>query len=77
MGLPGLILEVNDERTAILCSKIILNPKEKIEIKAPSKGKVVTQEEYNAIMVEKMKEMSEQFRNGNRRGGGDRIRIRG
>ncbi|UII76873.1 GLPGLI family protein [Flagellimonas sp. HMM57] len=76
-GLPGLILEVNDERTAILCSKIILNPKEKIEIKAPSKGKVVTQEEYNAIMVEKMKEMSEQFRNGNRRGGGDRIRIRG
>lgn len=28
-GLPGLILEVNDGKTVILCSKIVLNPKEK------------------------------------------------
>ncbi len=37
-GLPGLILEVNSDRTTILCSKIILNPDEKEELKVPSKG---------------------------------------
>lgn len=75
-GLPGLILEVNDGRTAILCSKIVLNVEEKNEIKAPSKGKEVSQEEYDKIVSEKMKEMSERFRNGNR-GGGNGGRFRG
>ncbi|MEM1337467.1 MAG: GLPGLI family protein [Bacteroidota bacterium] len=67
-GLPGLILEVNDGRTAILCNKIVLNPEETIEIKVPSKGKEVSQGEYDAIMAEKMEEMSQRFRAGNRRG---------
>lgn len=66
-GLPGLILEVNDGRTTILCNKIVLNPKEVVEITAPSKGKKVSQEEYNKIMAKKMKEMSERFRGNNRR----------
>ena len=77
-GLPGLILEVNDGRTAILCSKIVLNADEKVVIEAPSKGKKVTQEEYDKIRADKLKEMSERFRGGggNRRGGNS-IRIRG
>ena len=70
-GLPGLILEVNADRTTILCSKIVMNPSEKEEIKIPSKGKEVTKQEYNDIMKKKMKEMSEMFRN---RRGRDRIR---
>lgn len=69
-GLPGLILEVNDGRTAILCNKIVLNPKEKLKIVEPDKGKQVDQKEYDGIVTEKMKEMSERFRNGNRRGQG-------
>ena len=71
-GLPGLILELNVYRTTLLCSKIVMNPKESEEIKAPSKGKEVTREEYNAIVKEKMDEMREMFRNrgGGRRGGG-------
>ena len=28
-GLPGLILEVNADRTTILCTKIVMNPEEK------------------------------------------------
>ncbi|PQJ15738.1 GLPGLI family protein [Aureicoccus marinus] len=76
-GLPGLILEVSDGRTALLCTKITLNPEEKKPIAAPKKGKVVSQEEYNKIMADKMEEMSERFRGGNRRGGGNTIRIRG
>ena len=69
-GLPGLILEVNDGRTAILCSKIVLSPDKEIEIVQPKRGKEVSQAEYNKILVEKMKEMSERFRNNGRRGGG-------
>ncbi|MGS0526596.1 GLPGLI family protein [Zobellia nedashkovskayae] len=68
-GLPGLILAVSDDITTIVCSEITLNPSEKIEIKAPSKGKKVTQAEYDEISQEKMKEMRENFRN--RRGRGD------
>lgn len=70
-GLPGLILAVSDDVTTIICSKITLNPKDKIEIKAPKKGKKVTQAEYDEISREKMIEMRENFRN-NRSGGGGR-----
>ena len=76
-GLPGLILEVNDGRSAILCTKIVLNPDEKIEIKEPAKGKKVNQKEYDEILSEKMEEMSERFQGGNRRGGNGGGRIRG
>ena len=58
-GLPGLILEVNDSKTIILCSKVVMNTKEKAEIKAPKVGKVVTQKEYDEIVTAKMKEMQE------------------
>jgi GLPGLI family protein len=63
-GLPGLILEVNDGKTIILCSKIVMNTKEKTEIKAPKVGKVVTQKEYDEIVAAKMKEMQEMRRSG-------------
>lgn len=58
-GLPGLILELNSGRTTILCTKIEINPKDKIEIKAPTKGKVVTKQQYAEIVKDKMKEMQE------------------
>ena len=58
-GLPGLILEINDGKTVILCSKVVLNPKEKADIKASTKGKVVTQAEYDAIVIKKMEEFRE------------------
>lgn len=55
-GLPGLILEVNDGQTSILCSKITLQPKEKIEIKAPKKGEKVTRAEMEKIIEKKSQE---------------------
>ncbi|MGG7036769.1 MAG: GLPGLI family protein [Flavobacterium sp.] len=55
-GLPGLILEVSDGKTVILCSKVVLNAKDKVEIKAPAKGKVVSQKEYDETVVKKMEE---------------------
>jgi len=65
-GLPGLILELNVGRKQIVATKIVLNPKEKVEIKEPSKGKIVTQKEYDKIMKKKMEEMLE-MRQGNRK----------
>lgn len=69
-GLPGLILEINADRTTMLCSKIIMNPTEKEEIKKPSKGKEVTRDEYNVIMKQKMEEMREMYGGRGGRGGG-------
>nr|WP_315233755.1 GLPGLI family protein [uncultured Flavobacterium sp.] len=75
-GLPGLILEVNDGKTVILCSKVVLNPKVKTEIKASTKGKVTTQKEFDETVLKKMEEFREmnQGRGGN---GGMRMRIGG
>ena len=65
-GLPGLILEVNDGKTTILCSKIVLNPKDKAEIKAPNNGKVISQKDYDETIIKKM----EEFRSMNQGQGG-------
>lgn len=55
-GLAGLILEVSAGDTTLLCSKIVLNADEKVKIEASKKGDVVTKQEYQAIIVKKMKE---------------------
>ncbi|EDP72326.1 hypothetical protein FBALC1_14532 [Flavobacteriales bacterium ALC-1] len=55
-GLPGLILEVSAGNTTMLCSKLVLNPEENVEITAPEKGKVVTKKEYQETITKKMKE---------------------
>jgi GLPGLI family protein len=75
-GLPGLILEVNDGKTVILCSKVVLNPKEKAAIKPPTNGKVISQKEFDETVIKKMEEFREmnQGRGGN---GGMRMRIGG
>lgn len=74
-GLPGLILEVNDGKTTVLCSKVVMNTKEKAEIKAPSKGKEVSQKEYDEIVVKKMEELREMNQGQGR--GGMQMRIGG
>ena len=74
-GLPGLILEVNAGGQTILCSKIVLNPKEGVDIKEPKKGKEVSQEKFDVIMEKKMNEMNEQ-NNSNRHDDGNSIEIR-
>ncbi|KJJ39921.1 GLPGLI family protein [Aequorivita vladivostokensis] len=71
-GLPGLILELNVYRTTLLCSKIVMNPKDSEKIEPPTKGKKVTREEYVKIVKEKTEELRENFQNrgGNGRRGG-------
>ncbi|GGD15010.1 GLPGLI family protein [Hyunsoonleella pacifica] len=55
-GLPGLILEVSSGSTTMLCSKIVINPKEKAELKVSKRGTEVTKQEYKDIIFKKMKE---------------------
>lgn len=74
-GLPGLILEVNDGKTVILCSKVVLNPKDKAAIKPATKGDKVTQKEYDEIVVKKMEEMREMQGQGGGPGGRTMIRM--
>ncbi|BAO74978.1 GLPGLI family protein [Winogradskyella sp. PG-2] len=61
-GLPGLILEIHDGKLTVICSKIVLNPEDKIEIKEPEKGKEVNQKKYDDITEKKAKEMMERYR---------------
>jgi len=77
-GLPGLVLEVNNGNETILCSKIVLNPKNDVVVKAPKGGKKVNQAEYDAIEEKKMQEMNDRFRDSSRDGEGTfRMRIGG
>jgi GLPGLI family protein len=78
-GLPGLILEVNEEKTNYLCTEIVMNAKDGAEITEPDKGKVVTQKEFEKIIEEKIKEMQEMYGGQERKGeggGGGRMIIR-
>ncbi len=76
-GLPGLIVEVNADRSSLSLVKVELNPKEKIQIKEPDKGKVVSKKEYDEIVAAKMEEMRQNFDGGRQRSGeGHRIQIR-
>lgn len=69
-GLPGLILEVSSDRTTMLCTKVVINPKEKIKIKEPKKGTVVGLAEYEKIRTEKITEMREMYGRNRGQGGG-------
>ncbi len=53
-GLPGLILEIKAGNKIITATKISFI-KEKIEIKPPTKGKIVTRDKFNKIKEEKIK----------------------
>jgi GLPGLI family protein len=72
-GLPGLILEVNDGKTIILCSKVVLNPKDRADIKAPTNGKEISQKDYDETVMNKMKEMQEMNQGPSRNDGMHRM----
>jgi GLPGLI family protein len=59
-GLPGLILEVNDGSTILLCSKVTLSNKEKAKIKIPNKGEKVSQKEFDQIRKKKEDSMKDE-----------------
>lgn len=72
-GLPGLILELNDgDNMQYICNKIVMHTKN--EISEPTKGKIVSQKEFDEIRDQKMEEMRKN-RGREGRSGDGRIRI--
>jgi GLPGLI family protein len=59
-GLPGLILEVQAGNDMFLASKVTVNPKDKIKIKKPKKGEVVTADELKKIREDKLNSMKDE-----------------
>ncbi len=75
-GLPGLILEIQEGKQTIACTELVLNPKDKIVIKKPKKGKKISQAKFDELMIEKTKEMMERFNNKRKsKKNGDAIHI--
>ena len=46
----GLVLELEIGKIIFKATKIILNPKEKVEVQEPKEGKRISYEEYSKIM---------------------------
>ncbi|MEZ4776614.1 MAG: GLPGLI family protein [Bacteroidia bacterium] len=74
--LPGLILEVsiNDGEQTIVAKEVKIGKVESDLMAAPSKGREVTQAEFEEIMKEKMKEMEAEM-GGSGSGGGTTIKF--
>ena len=66
-GLPGLILvlNINDGQRTLVARELSLESLEKGAIEPPKKGKKVSQEEFDEIVEEKLKEMNVTRRGGN------------
>ncbi len=75
-GLPGLIMEVSNGGRVLVCSKVVLNPKEAVAIEIPSKGKKVSSDEYEVIMKEQAEKMNKMYGGGKRKGNGGDIQIK-
>ena len=75
-GLPGLILEVSDDDTKILCTKIVMNPKEKSKIKRPKKGKVISNQDFVTLQDQKRIEAREMWQKARQRRQSSTARLR-
>ena len=78
-GLPGLILEINDGTTVMVCTEIILDKSKNAVINEPKKGKKVSLKEYRKIKKKKSDEMLERFKSkkGVDLGNGINVKIGG
>ena len=75
-GLPGLILEVQNQGRTLICEKIELNPSaDPVVIERPSKGKEISLDEFKKIEEEGMKQMMNRYQGKPGSGATMQIRI--
>jgi GLPGLI family protein len=74
-GLPGLVMEVKNGGSTIICTEVVMNPKDKIAINEPSKGKVINEKKFEKLMNEKMAEMEKMNKGGKKKGDGHTMSI--
>ncbi len=58
-GLPGLILQLENENYIYFCTKVSLKNNEKIKIKIPNSGKVISKKEYEKYEKKMQKQMED------------------
>ena len=56
-GLPGLILQLENENYIYFCTKVSLKNNEKVKIKIPNSGKVISKKEYEKYEKKMQKQM--------------------
>ncbi len=76
-GLPGLIIELNNNNEEVyLLKELMVNPKNKVEIKAPEKGKVVDEKTFKIEAEKLRKKMMKMYQNRRGSKGGNKgVRI--
>jgi GLPGLI family protein len=62
-GLPGMILELTEDKYLYSLDKIVLNPKKKVRIKLPKKGTLITQKKLDEIGEEKLNKKKRALKN--------------
>ncbi len=67
-GLPGLILEVSAQNTTLLCTEIVIDKQNNLEVSPPEKGKIITKKEYAETVKNKMLQMRNNRMGRGRRG---------
>lgn len=74
-GLPGLILEVQNQGRILICERIELNPSANpVKIEKPKRGKIVNREEFRIVQEEGMKQMMNQYQG--KPGEGNQVNMR-
>jgi len=58
-GLPGLILQLENENYIYFCTKVSLKNNEKVKIKVPNSGKVISKKEYEKYEKKIQKQMED------------------
>jgi GLPGLI family protein len=58
-GLPGLILQLENENYIYFCTKVSLKNNEKVKIKIPNSGKVISKKEYEKYEKKMLKQMED------------------
>lgn len=60
-GLPGLILELQNNGMTFIAERIVLNPNDPVKIEVPKKGEMISSADYQALSEEKMQEMMKRY----------------
>ncbi len=73
-GLPGLILELQNQGMTYIAERIVLNPNEPVAIEIPKKGESISRKDYQELSEKKMQEMMQRY--SGKPGDGNQMTIR-
>ena len=51
-GLPGLVMEVKDGNSTVICTAVTMNPSEKVDITEPKSGKIISESDFEQLIID-------------------------